>query len=374
MEARPIQAVELRKGEGSIIRLKQANSPTGKSKFWYILYYVDGRQVRENSKKTEWKDAYDLLIKRRTEAGRGEQPASDIAKLRYEDLRDALLEEYRTKKVASLYSRKAGETFRGRDHFDKFFKGMAVSQITPDVIRKYIKWRQGEDDSDPTIRRQLIHLRAAFRLAAKEGKLLHVPYFPMPKDSEPAGRYVDPETFAQLSKNIPETLHPFFNFLYYTGCRIGAAKQIKWHMINRDATEVKIPGAIMKARAPLTIVLAGKGLEAVSAMLKKMFRKDDEPVFDITNYRVAWQKACHAVGAGVRDSKSRRFQGLRIHDLRCSAAINLIDAGVPEDIVMKIGGWKTKSMFSRYNVMNTDRIRNAMIQGGDYVAERMKQA
>jgi hypothetical protein len=36
---------------------------------------------------------------------------------------------------------------------------------------------------------------------------------------------------------------------------------------------------------------------------------------------------------------------------------------------MKIGGWKTKAMFSRYNVMDTKRIRQAMEQGGDYVAQ-----
>jgi hypothetical protein len=53
----------------------------------------------------------------------------------------------------------------------------------------------------------------------------------------------------------------------------------------------------------------------------------------------------------VRDSKRRTYKGVRIHDLRISAAINMSDAGVPEDIIMKIGGWKTKAMFSRYNVM-----------------------
>ncbi len=31
----------------------------------------------------------------------------------------------------------------------------------------------------------------------------------------------------------------------------------------------------------------------------------------------------------------RCFSGLRIHDLRRSAAVNLVDAGVAEDVVMK---------------------------------------
>ena len=54
--------------------------------------------------------------------------------------------------------------------------------------------------------------------------------------------------------------------------------------------------------------------------------------------------------------------------------MNLVDAGVSEDLVMKIGGWKTREMFSRYNIINTDRIRAAMEQSGAYVAQRMKNA
>jgi Phage integrase family len=104
-----------------------------------------------------------------------------------------------------------------------------------------------------------------------------------------------------------------------------------------------------------------------------MFRRANRPVFYFVNYRVAWQKACDKLKLGKRDKK-RRYSGLRIHDLRCSAAVNLVDAGVPEDIVMKIGGWQTRSMFSRYNVMNTDRVRAAMEKGGDYVASRMRAA
>jgi integrase len=92
----------------------------------------------------------------------------------------------------------------------------------------------------------------------------------------------------------------------------------------------------------------------------------------VTHYRVERQKACHKSGLGVRDEK-RRFTGLRIHDLRCSAAMSLVDAGVPEDTVMKIGGWKTKAMFSRYNAMNTERIRAAMVKAAEYVEQKLKQ-
>lgn len=111
--------------------------------------------------------------------------------------------------------------------------------------------------------------------------------------------------------------------------------------------------------------------QGAGLLRKIVFGRANAPVFYIATYRVALQKACDKLKLGVRD-KNRRYSGLRIHDLRCSAAVNLVDAGVPEDIVMKIGGWQTRVMFSRYNVMNTDRVKAAMEQGGQYIARRMK--
>jgi integrase len=113
--------------------------------------------------------------------------------------------------------------------------GMSASLITTDKIRDYIRWRQREGNSDPTIRRQLVHLRATFKLAHKEQKPFTMPYFPMPKDSEAAGQYIDPAKFAELLEHLPANLHAFFKFLYHTGCRIGAAKQIIWPMVSKDA-------------------------------------------------------------------------------------------------------------------------------------------
>ena len=366
-------------GQGTVIRLKQKDPKTGEvhdSKFWYILYYVAGRQVRENTKTDNYQEAYDLLVKRRTEAAKGEKPAADIARLRYEDIRDSLILDYQNRKVASMYERKrdGALTFQGLDHLNKFFKRRLLTRIDTDMLRHYISWRQKEGDSDPTIRRQLIHLRTAFNLAVKENKIKITPYFPMPEDSEAAGQILAPEAFTKVLAVLPENLRPFYTFLYFTGCRLGAAQEIRWPMVSVDATKIEIPAHLMKARNPLTVVLAGPGLEPVAKLLKKMFRKNGDRVFDTTNYRAEWYKACVKVGLATWETKPKKYLGPRIHDLRVSAAVNLSDAGVGEDIIMKIGGWKTKSMFSRYNVMNAERTQKAMEQVGKHIAERIAAA
>ncbi|MGA2459228.1 MAG: hypothetical protein ABSF85_16795 [Terriglobales bacterium] len=49
-----------------------------------------------------------------------------------------------------------------------------------------------------------------------------------------------------------------------------------------------------------------------------------------------------------------------MHDLRRSAARNLRNAGVPEGVIMKIGGWKTRSVFDRYSIIVQSDIPDAV--------------
>jgi hypothetical protein len=51
---------------------------------------------------------------------------------------------------------------------------------------------------------------------------------------------------------------------------------------------------------------------------------------------------------------------LFIHDPRRSAARNLRKSGVPETVIMQIGGWKTRNAFIRYAIVAADVIENAM--------------
>jgi len=298
-----------------------------------------------------------------TDTSRGAIPTAITDKLTYEKIRDAYLEQNPEQ-----------HKYYGLQYLDDFFKGMAVRNITSDTLRRYITHRRTKDNvKDPTIRRNMVMLRAMFNQARADKKLqLHtVPHFPMPRDSEAAGQYIEPKGFAKILTHLPENLRPFFIFMYGTGCRLGTLQKITWDMVNSDCTEIKLPAEIVKSRIPLTIVLAGKQLEPIAAMLRKMFRDSSKPVFYSTNFRIEWSRACAKSGLGTWNQKTRTRTGVRIHDCRCSAAINLIDADVDSDMVMKIGGWKTQAMLSRYNVLNTKRIRLAMVKGGEYVANEM---
>ena len=76
-------------------------------------------------------------------------------------------------------------------------------------------------------------------------------------------------------------------------------------------------------------------------------RSNGKPVRD---FRGTWAKAC--ADAGVPD--------LLFHDVRRTAARNLRRAGSAEGVIMKIGSWRTRSVFERYAIVSQSDISDAI--------------
>jgi integrase len=119
-----------------------------------------------------------------------------------------------------------------------------------------------------------------------------------------------------------------------------------------------------KNASPRTVPLP----DALVTMLEAQ-KPQEGLVFDTTNLRKDWQRACAAAGLGtltdVEDSYEKRYDGLLLHDLRRSAVRNLVRAGVPERVTMSISGHKTRAVFDRYNITSEQDVVEAMrrVQG-----------
>jgi len=329
---------------------------------WYLFGRdIRGKQVRLATGTDSHSAAEKMVAEFEVGLKRGQVTTENSKKLRYEDI-----------KADYLRDNPEQTAYYGMKHLDSFFGKLPVAAITTDTIREFIEHRREEDEAAyPTIRRNLVALRAMMNLAHKAAKIANVPYFPMPDDSEAAGQYITPEQFENVKSNLPKNLHLFFEFMYGTGCRLGALQRVTWSMVqDKDCTLINLPGTITKSGKAILIPVP----ENVAKQLRKMFRDADQPIFDHTNYRPEWAKATAKAGLGTWDAKTRTRTGVRIHDCRCSAAINLLAAGVDEGTVLKIGGWTTRKMLDRYNVQHGDILKAAMQKRDAYIKQQMAAA
>ncbi|HWN05394.1 MAG TPA: tyrosine-type recombinase/integrase, partial [Candidatus Dormibacteraeota bacterium] len=68
------------------------------------------------------------------------------------------------------------------------------------------------------------------------------------------------------------------------------------------------------------------------------------------------------------------IDGLVFHDLRRSAITNMVNAGVPDLVVMAISGHRSLAVLKRYFIKNTDRMQEALEATRAYVAARQRMA
>jgi len=348
-------------GEGSLIKLKGC-------RFWYAQFYdPNGRKIRISARTAVKQEALAILRKQMADRDRGLAPLSDVRKITYADLRAGLLASYVEKGNRSLVTRADGEeTITGLKQLDDFFKykasnpGPSVVQITTETGRAFVEQRKKEGAGNAVINRSLACLRRMLRVAHEDGKLQFVPVIRLLKEPAPRRGFLPMEKFEQLVRLLPTTLRPLITILYFCGVRVGEAVQIEWTQVDLGHGLIRLEPEQTKTGEARTVPLPSMLVMMLNAVKPKVGR-----VFDDTNLRKEWTKACVACGlARIIKVDGRphdpRYEGLTIHDLRRSAIRNLVNAGVPERVAMKISGHQTRSVFDRYHIVNTDDVTTAM--------------
>lgn len=349
------------KGEGSLLRRK--GSP-----FWWIQYYTpDGRQIRESSKTKTKAEASALLRKMMSDRDRGLSPITDARRLTYSDLRSGLLANYVEKGNKSLATRADGtDTIAGLPQLDDFFgftateSGPTVVNINTDTAREFVQKRKNDGVGSAVINRSLACLRRMLRIAQEDGRIQVVPVIRLLK--EPAARkgFLELAKFEELLALLPTDLRPLILFLYWCGVRLGEALQIEWPQVNLSERTIRLEEEQTKSGDARVVPLPSQLVMLLAEVEPKSGR-----VFTATNLRKEWTQACAACSLGriikiEGKPYDPRYSGLIVHDLRRSAIRNLVNAGVPETVAMRISGHRTRSVFDRYAIASGADLVSAM--------------
>jgi integrase len=317
-----------------------------RGRIWWVKYYRNGKPFRESSKSVNISDARRLLRKREGEIATGSLLGPNTDRVRFEELAEDLLNEYRANNRKSLKWAKR----RVERHLAPFFGSLRAMDITTDRVRAYRVKRQDQGASNGSVNRELAALKRMFNLAAEmtPPKVARVPYIPMLKERNVRKGFFEHGEYLALLRELPSYLKPVLTFGYYTGARAGEILGLRWHQVDLSSRTVHLEPGTTKNDQPRTIAITGELLEILK--LRKKIRDLHFPECDyvffnegknISKFERAWKSAASRAG----------IAGKLFHDLRRTAVRNMVRAGVPERVAMAISGHKTRSVFDRYNIV-----------------------
>lgn len=358
-----------KRGTGRLYR--QRNSA-----FIWCAYNLNGKEFRESTGETDEKKAEKYLDHKIKEVGAAQIGKSVFVSPKQQrrtvsELLDALKADYTLRGKATPQFESHLKVIR-----DYFGERKAVA-VTAESIDAFIVARlktevpfRGGTYSPASVNRSTQLLSQAFNLAKRRGEFsAEIPYVRHLSESGNArkGFFGDVE-FRKVESHLPDYLKDFARFGYVTGWRRGEICSLRWADVDGDA--IRLRGENAKNGESRCVPIEGELSDLIERRREAREVKHDSGVSElsdlifhngtggpIVDYRKSWATACRLAGCS----------GRLFHDLRRTAVRNMVHGGTPEIVAMKISGHKTRSMFDRYNIVNSGDMRAAIQRTRDYL-------
>ncbi len=235
-----------------------------------------------------------------------------------------ILEAYRI----SLGNRPHAARFGPKTAMRKFFGPYKPAQVTEEIVMKYRSTRRnlktGEAVGDETLWSELGALRDAYNYARKRRMIPaeDVPYIPRPAKPAPRDRPLTRQEASRLLLAAREVPHLYITLLILFGsaARATAAFELEWSRVDfvKDTIDLRVNAQGPRKGRAIVPMNAGLKAELLKwreiSDCKNVISFNDKPIRTVkTAFTTALEKA--------------NLKGIRIHDIRHTAAVWMLEAG-----------------------------------------------
>lgn len=246
---------------------------------------------------------------------------------------------------------------------------MRIKSITTDKLQEYVTKRLQERAAPATINRELDCLHRMMVLGARQTppRVSRIPHFPKLVENNVREGFLEHDEFLSIRGAAHDHLKVAMTIAYYTGMRmreIISERGLRWDQVNLDEGSIHLLSSQTKTKTPRVINMADDFLLVMKKAKEIQVRefpscpyvchRNGQPFNNLIH---GWKTACKRVGV----------EGKTFHDLRRTGVRNLVRAGVPETVAMKISGHKTRSVFDWYNITSEDDLREAAKRVNRYI-------
>jgi hypothetical protein len=335
-------------------------------------YWHNGQKIEESTKTSDLARARKFLRGRLKTAGTPEFLGPQAERVTFADLKAGILHDY----TAVRRNRSTKRLKEALAHLEGTFGSMLALAITDESVRAYVAARTDEGASASTVNRELAALRRMFKLHKLVRR--HVPEIRLADESGNVREgFLEPADFGAFLSHLPPAVADAALFAYLSLWRRENVLGLQWTHVTLETDadggaiggSIRLPHVLTKNKRPLTLVLKGQrlldlmGRRAALRVLACpfVFHRNGRRLSD---FRTVWEQAAEAIGRPE----------LLFHDMRRSGARNLRKAGVSESTIMRQGGWKTRSMFLRYDITDDSDLAESATVYDDYLTEAETKA